>query len=630
MHHRFRRMPIALLIAVLLIVEICPAGLIAQTSKVVDIVITGNQNVNKETIAGVINIKPGTEYSEEAVEKDKASIMGLGYFSAVSARTENTSGGVKLIFDVVENAVVKDIKIVGNGPIPVEKVMSVIRTKPGRVLNMATMNLDAEAIQQLYRDEGYFGTFITEDISIDRDTGVLTIPIVVPVVESIDIVGNKKTQEHVFIREMKTKPGQYFNTKVLKEDYSRIFDLGILEDIQAPQSETGSEIGKVRVVIPVTEKKTGQVSVSLGYNARQKMVGRAEVTETNFRGKGQQLNLMWETGITGNTQGGSSYEIGFGEPWLDSKRTSLSVDLYNKVLYRFANGFLGQGSEFDGQTYFERHKGGQLTVGRPFTEKSKGFITIKAENVQPSDPVALLNADNTAKDTLSEGNVASATLKWINNTRDQTIDPVSGSYNEVSLELGTVDGNTFDPVFGDQKKVNDVPVTDKNGQPVYEVDAVNKIPQNGPFTKVMFDTRRYFSKGGPRESVKERRKVIAARLQAGIASGTIPFYEQFFIGGSDTLRGYREDRFWGDKMFLASVEYRVPVAKALTGVAFVDYGDAWGTGQEVAGLTQTTGFSGQIGTGLGIRVETPIGNLRLDYGFGSEGSRTHFSIGQAF
>ena len=130
----------------------------------------------------------------------------------------------------------------------------------------------------------------------------------------------------------------------------------------------------------------------------------------------------------------------------------------------------------------------------------------------------------------------------------------------------------------------------------------------------------------------------------------MPFFEQYFLGGAETLRGYQEDRFWGKSMLLANVEYRVPVAPSLKGVVFVDAGDAWGAARIfrdpndpiiidtndtalrnlLTELPQHEGFEASVGYGLGIRVITPIGPLRLDYGFGNEGSRAHFSIGHVF
>ena len=98
------------------------------------------------------------------------------------------------------------------------------------------------------------------------------------------------------------------------------------------------------------------------------------------------------------------------------------------------------------------------------------------------------------------------------------------------------------------------------------------------------------------------------------------------------MRGYREDRFWGTKMLMATIEYRRPIAQSIGGVLFIDYGDAWDTSPEfnITEFTQHQDFDGNLGYGIGMRVSTPIGHLRLDYGIGSEGSRTHFSMGHSF
>ena len=94
-------------------------------------------------------------------------------------------------------------------------------------------------------------------------------------------------------------------------------------------------------------------------------------------------------------------------------------------------------------------------------------------------------------------------------------------------------------------------------------------------------------------------------------------------GGAETLHGYREDEFNGTRMSL-STEFRVPLGTSLQGVTFFDYGYAWPRNQ---GLRL-----GELkpAVGLGLRVITPLGPLRLDYGFGADGGRSHFSIGHVF
>jgi outer membrane protein insertion porin family len=144
--------------------------------------------------------------------------------------------------------------------------------------------------------------------------------------------------------------------------------------------------------------------------------------------------------------------------------------------------------------------------------------------------------------------------------------------------------------------------------------------------------RQYVSLQGRRKRLTDEKSALAFRFLAGSSLGTLPIFEQFFVGGAETLRGYREDRFWGKYMFLGSVELRQPLARRLKGVLFLDVGDAWGGNYSNVNLEgfKQNGFQPRVGVGLGIRVGTPLGPIRLDYGYGSEGGRTHFSIGNVF
>ncbi|MCL5103954.1 MAG: BamA/TamA family outer membrane protein [Armatimonadetes bacterium] len=607
------------------LILIIPTVLSAQeTARVTEVAISGNKNINTDTIQNAITLKPGDEYTDQAADKDKASIMSLGYFSAVTVHKDQTAEGVKINYEVTENPKITDIKVVGSEPLKAEQVRAVMKTKPGQVLNTTSLNQDIEAIQELYKDKKYIA-YVTEEIGVDPQTGVLTVPILVHRVESVEITGNKKTKTYVFLREMKTGPGKILNLDTLNEDIRRIYNLDILEDIKPYQINPGTEVGLVKITIPVVEKKTGQVSVGLGYSSRQRLVGQARLQESNFKGKAQNLNLLWEQGTTQATGGSASYELGFFEPWIDKQHTSLNVTAFDKLLYRFSSGVFGGGAFQNGQFYNERHKGGDVTVSRPLTDKTRVYVGGRFENVD-ADPNLLFNSGTTNPSDLvniiQKGNVAGGSLRMVHNTRDIDIDPAAGGYEGISLEFGTVNGTRFNTVTTTQI-VNGVSTPVSTAEP---------FPFKGGFQKASVDLRRYFSRQGAKKTPQDKRTTIAIRMRTGYATGKIPYFEQFFVGGSESLRGYREDRFWGDRMLLTSIELRKPIAQSISGVIFVDYGDAWGGDPtyNIAQLPQHQNFQGSFGTGVGIRVTTPIGHLRLDYGVGKEGARTHFSMGQAF
>lgn len=572
----------------------------AQEKQISEIKITGNERVSTDAIVAAITMKPGMPFTEQAVQDAKLAIENMGYFQpGVTAGVENLESGVRVVFSVAENPVVKEIKITGNTVVETEKLLGLMRTSVGSVLNTNTfLQQDTKAIENYFDDLGYIA-YVTEEVGIDPQTGVLNVPIMEVRIEKIQITGLKKTKEYVVLREMQQKPGDVYNRKILLGDLQRIYDLNIFdrEVAEGYKTDAGSDFGKMMITIPLKESKTGEATVGLGYS-NKKIVGQARLSQSNFRGRAETVNLSWEQG----TNRGSSFEVGFFEPWLDSKHTSFGINIYNKLNYRFSNKLLGSSSNTT-DDYDERRQGGNITLSRPFSISSRGFFTVRNESVDTN-----ITDDSPLS---SNGNVASGTFRFTNTTRDSVVDPVRGVYNSYAVELGNA-----------------------------KIQELNGDSNSAAFAKYSFDVRRYFSKGGPRKEVNERRKVLAFRLMAGSLTGSVPFFEQYFLGGAESLRGYSEDRFWGPSMLLASAEYRLPMSSSLIGVVFADYGDAWGaktafreksTGEDlIPNFTQHEGFKGNLGYGIGIRVQTPIGPLCLDYGFSNEGSRAHFRIGQVF
>ncbi len=115
--------------------------------------------------------------------------------------------------------------------------------------------------------------------------------------------------------------------------------------------------------------------------------------------------------------------------------------------------------------------------------------------------------------------------------------------------------------------------------------------------------------------------IFATRLMIGYSTGDLPWAEQYFLGGANSIRGYRDDEFYGNEMVLGNFELRIPIQDAFSVVAFYDIGMA----------SDDSAFSNmKTGYGFGVRVRTPMGHLRLDVGTGEYETRTHFSFGEMF
>lgn len=583
----------------------------ALTGRLDNIVIRGNTHITTAAINAVLSQKVGDQYSQDAAEKDREAIKGMGYFNGEVglSGTQNASGGVDLTYTVTENPIVKSIVFTANTPnhqptIPADKLKSLMDTHEGQVLNTNVLVKDLDKLfnrQSGYvRSQGYIFD-VSSDINIDPTNGTLAIPLIETHIDSIRVTGNKKTKTVVVLRELREKPGDVFDGNRLQKELTKVYNLGLFDEV-GPYDLIPTDVGRVIVSIPVTEKRSGQVSVGVGYSSRSKLVGRAELAENNFRGLGERASIMWEVGGISSE---SSLDLGFFEPYVDKHHTSADIDLFDRAVYRFSSDTFG-GDVGNNNTYIERHVGGVLGFHRPLSDTFNAGASFRYENVRAND-VEVPPQDVFIRQT---GTVGAIGLSGVLNTRDNDFSPAGGAYRSVSLEAGIADTST----------VNNAP------GPLQ--------PGRHSFQKVGLDLRQYMSLQGPRTPGKfnEPKKVVAVRLLMGFTNSDVPFFEQYFLGGSESLRAYQTDRYWGNNLALFQGELRIPMGKDnnVQGVLFADAGDAWGSIYHDPQLQQHQQFTLTSDFGLGVRLVTPVGPIRLDYGFGQDGGRTQFSIGQSF
>ncbi len=592
------------------------AGRIAQ----IIIIHKGTAIISNDAILAQMTEKVGDQYDPDKAGADQAAIKGMGYFNGDVGLdvTPDPAGGLDLTYTVLENPVIKKIVFTANTPggqpsVPAATLLAQMATQQGQVLNTNTLTRDLDHLfnrQTGYmRQKGYV-VDVSPLINIDPNTGTLTIPLIEAHIDQIVIQGldahgqpsRLKTRPVVITREMLSHNGDVLDDTKLQKDMTRIYNTGLFDQV-GPYQLVPTDVGLVNVVVPVVEKKSGTVSVGVGYSSYAKLVGRAELAENNFRGLGERVSLMWEVdGISSQ----SSVELGFYEPYLDKNHTSLDVDLYDKVVYRFNSSTFGGGIGST-NTYYEIHKGATVGVNRPLSDTLTVSPTIRYENVT-TDNVAVAIQDSYIR---QNGTIGALGLQVVSNTRDNNISPAEGGLNSLSLEFGASDSST----------VNNAPTPLKPGR-------------HG-IAKIGLDLRRYISLQGPRKpgDFKSPKKILAVRLLLGYANPDIPFFEQYFLGGADDLRGVDTDRYWGNKLALFQAELRLPLGKSqnIQIVPFVDIGDAWGSIYQGINLQQHSNFSPTADYGLGLRLDTgAIGTIRFDEAFGAHGARTQFSIGQSF
>ena len=526
-----------------------------------EIIIEGYNRVERSVVEKAITeTKVGEPVNEDKIRSDLQAIANTGYFFDVRANFAEGPEGLAVIFTVVENPVVTKVEVV-NDVLPITELRRYMTTRPGRVLNLEELRQDVQIlVQKSFED---YGIPVRVHDVVLNEAGEVRIIINETRVADVIIEGNNKTQDYVIARELKIKSGDILDMNVLNQGLRRVLMLGYFDEVSRDLQDT-DDPDKVNLVVTVTERKTGVFTGGAGYSSAEGFIGYVDVADQNFLGRGQQVNIRWEFGQKRN-----NYNVGFFEPYLNENGLFMGFNVYNR-LSRDRIRRLDGGTE---QKYDYHRTGGDITLGQPISEYTKASLRLKIENYE----------NTTSEDvTLERGNLRTLRLQTVTNTTDHPFFPTTGIKNILSAELGGY-------FLGGDKD----------------------------FTKYQADLSKYMQVGSNGQT-------LAVRVHTGFISGDAPDQELFFVGGSETVRGYKFGDFIGEKTITINGEYRFPITDIIHGVVFVDTGSAWDRSERMSLSDLHTGY------GVGVRLDTPIGVLRLDYGIGEEGGQAYFSLGQAF
>lgn len=547
---------------------------IADGKTIVDIVIDGAGKETMPTARAALVQRVGDVYDAQKAQGDRSAIFDTGYFYDLYPSWQYVPEGVVLTYHVLENPVLQSVKIEGNTVEQTEDLEKLITVETGKVMNSRELQKNVSAIQEKYRADGFILAKI-EDMNIDA-AGDLTLKINEGKLEGFAVKGNTKTKDRVILREMRLKIGEPFDVKKARRSMQRIYNLGFFEDVNM-KLNPGEAPGSVILEADVVEKRTGNFGIGAGYSSSDGFVGMINVGDTNFRGTGDAVSLMYE--MSGDDTDARGFVFSYRRPWLDNKETTGSLRIYNRT-YEYDD------YDTDGnlqEEYMRKYSGGEITLGRPVNEYATNFITLRNRSDTYERHKSSGNAGNRSTPAwkwwrdANFGTTRSITLQRVNDTRDNIYNPTSGGRMNLELEIAGFGGD-----FNYQK-----------------------------FTA---EDKRFFKVG--------RAQTVALRAQIGYARGTISESNLYKIGGQDSLRGYRDDQFRGTRMLLATAEYRFPIVNKVQGAVFTDWGNAW------SDRRWPNTIKGSVGVGL--QLETPIGPIRLDYGRGSDGGRVHFSVGGSF
>ena len=588
---------------------------------VAEVVVEGANEELKDIVYATIGTEPGRTTTRTQLQEDVNAVYATGFFQNVEVTPSDTPLGVRITFLVESNPVLNEVAIVtvpkreASSVLPQKKIQDFFGKNYGQILNLRELQAGIIKVNEWYSENGYELAQVVGSPQVSPE-GEVTLIIAEGIIEDIkvryfdedDEPIDGKTKEYIVKREVELEPGDIFKRDTARQDLQRVFGLGIFEDARFSFSP-GTDPSKVVVNVDVVEGSSGSISAGAGYSSSGGLFGTVSYQQKNFGGNNQTLG-------TDISLGNNSllFDVNFTDPWIggSKSRTSYTVNAFRRRSISLVyNGDNDIDTENGNDSPRIIRTGGGVTFGRPI----------------PSDPF------KPREWSLSTG------LQYqrveVRNS-DGDISPISTVDDGSELLAASEDGtdDLFTLRFGANRDRRNNPLQPTKGS-VLRLGTEQTIPIGSGsilFNRLRGNYSRYFPTNLIRFS--DGPETLAFNVQAGTILGDVPPYESFILGGSNSVRGYGDGEVGsGRSYFQATAEYRFPIFKIVGGALFFDYGTTLGSDDAVPGTpSRVRDLPGDgYGYGIGIRVQSPLGPIRVDYAFPNEGdSRIQFGIGEKF
>ena len=474
------------------------------------------------------------------------------------------------------------------------KVRVFLKLKEGSVYSPKQLRDDAKAVADAYGSGGYVDLVITPE---GTPAGPALIDVHYTIEEGprsfvnrVNIEGNTRTKDKVIRREVLVAPGDVFNTVRVDITKKRLENLGYFAKVETYPEDTDIP-GRKDLTILVQEKRTGSLSFGGGFSTVDKLVGFAELTQGNFdlfnwpsfTGGGQKFRLRLQYGTERK-----DFVLAITEPYFLDRRLSLGGQLF----YTEANYLSAQ--------YDQRNYGVSFELRKPLNSYMYATVGYMLQDID------IFNVDPSSSEFIQ-------------------------SQKGSSVESKILSSLVFDS--------RDNPLLSRRGQRITFSPMIAGGFLGGDTQIYAFDLEgsQYFLL--PKDTILLINGEISTVSQWG-SGNQVPIYERLFLGGSNNLRGfpYREvgpqdengEPVGGQSMARATFEWTFPIIEKARGAVFYDMGfvnsSAW-----------SFGFNHMASDiGIGIRLDLPIGPLRLDYGYPvmrdgyNGGGHFNFNVGYQF
>jgi len=568
---------------------------------VANVDIEGTNKRDKAEHLKDLPIKAGDIFIPQRAVDGAQKIFKSGYFATVEPKIDRKADNtVSIVYQVQENPDVQSINFEGNTLYKDEELEKALGIKRGEILNGNLLNPDDNGILKLYAKDGYSLARV-ETINVSNE-GVVNIGLTEGVVDSVTFEkapekndnerqsskrSTLRTKPYVFERYQELKPGQIFQEKNIESTVKELYRTGMFTKI-VPSIEGKEDDPNARVIkLLVEERPTTSINGSISYGTSVGLVGELKLSDSNFLGRGQDAGIT----LSASNKGDKTFELSWFDPWLKGTE---QVQLGGAVYWTQSVDDNAEADEVEKVkkygTRWTIGKGLNKDIGVSFSARYDNYKELFG-NKKVNDKYKLFAMGPTI--TLD--------------TRDNKFSPTKGLYATMSYERGEL---IKDPRKYDQ----------------FETDLRAYHPT-------------FFGE----------KNVMAYRAAWGTTGSGTPEALRFSIGGAESVRGYDYSAFDGFDKFHATIENRTKINDTLQLVAFFDIGNAWQkdsrdpiTGKKIYKPNRKDAHDFKDlkkGYGVGVRLNTPIGPLRFDYGWPMDPEKKgekkdkgkfYFSFGQSF
>jgi outer membrane protein insertion porin family len=540
--------------------------------------------------------------NSELLESDALALRDLyqsrGYMDARIGRPQVTRDGesVDVAFSISEGEQyrVGNVKYLGAKVFTLEEITQGVKLRTGEVYSPQSVRADVKSIQDLYGTRGYIdfqagadtkpGAGKTIDVTFNLDEGVQSY------LEHINISGNTRTKDKVIRRELPLTPGEVFNTVRVDAGKQRLMNLNYFSKVEAFPADTLVP-GRKDLNVLVEEKRTGSFNFGAGFSSIDNLLGFAEITQGNFditrwpyfTGGGQKFRMRLQYGTRRK-----DFVLSLTEPYFMDREISVGGELF----YREA--------AFVSNVWDERRYGFEVNARKRLGEFLTGRLSYTLQDITVQNVPA--DASQTIQDERGSRVQSRLSAGLTHDTRDSVFLTRRGRRVDLSVygSGGFLGGNT--DIYG----------FDLEGSQYFHLPFDMILTLNG--------------------------EIAGVNTWAG--GDRVPIFDRLFLGGANNLRGFNfrdvgpkdEDGepIGGKSLWRFTVEMTAPVVDKVRAAVFYDVGSVG---------TEAYDFSGPVNSdvGVGVRLDLPIGPVRIDYGFPlqtdrftSKSGRFNFNIGYQF